>query len=313
MTNTSKSPVEQQEKATEVTPDVVAGKETRGQLADTLGGEEIVWSNEMGSRSRSAWLLLVKGDEIIPFNEEGIPGVAVVKGTDYTKNGKWSHTTYRIVTAPGVRAISGLNGWETGRFVEGLRSAAKAINPIDTWSDVAQALGVSVPNAMTFLRNWRPKAADALDKVDAQLDTLDDEADRAEALQETESVVVSFGSPTRRMRADGFWESPKDIPGHEGEVQLIDPTKGWNKENVRVSGMIGTVLSVTHASGHGDGYVSMTVAVVPGSSSKVDKLKEPSVSEAEVAQPSTSKNEPKSQTPAGGWTVEDLKKKFGSK
>lgn len=221
------------------------------------------WSNRMGSRGRKAWMLLIKGERIVSFNGQDIPEMVVVRGTDYHKDGKWSHTTFRLELAPNVRAISGMDGWETGRFVEGLRSAVCASAPIDTWADVANALGVSVPSAMSFLKEWRPKAAATLDEVDAQLSTLDEAADKAEAIGDTETVVVSFGSPTRRQRSEGFWENPKGIPGHDGRVELIDTSKDWIKENIRVVGMIGTVLSATHASGHGGGYVSVTVAVVP--------------------------------------------------
>lgn len=223
---------------------------------------EFTWSDRQGSRDRHAWLLLVKGEKIVSFIGEAIPGVAVIRGSDYRKDGKWSHTTYRLELGEGVRAFAGLNGWETGRFVEGLCSVVGG-PVIDRWSDVANALGVSVPSAMEFLRAWRPKAAEALDEVDAQLASLDEAADAAGAVGETETVVVSFGSPTRRAAAEGFWVSPKDIPGYNGQVVLIDPEQGWRKDNIRVVGIVGTVLSVVHTSGWRDGYVSVTVAVVP--------------------------------------------------
>lgn len=228
------------------------------------------WSNGIGSRGRRSWLLLIKGETVVAFTGQNIPGMVVVRGTDYHKNGKWSHTTYRLECATGVRAISGRDGWETGRFVEGLRSAVSHGSAIDTWADVANALGVSVPSAMSFLKEWRPKAAAALDEVEAQLSALDEAADKAEAVADTETVVVSFGSPTRRQRSEGFWESPTGIPGHDGSIELIDTSKGWIKENIRVVGMVGSVLSATHASGHGGGYVSVTVVVVPGIKSDVE-------------------------------------------
>ncbi len=232
----------------------------------------INWSDKIGSRSRKAWLLLVKGEEVMAFTGQNIPGVAVVRGTSYNKNGKWSHTTYRIELAPGVQAISGKNGWETNKFVEGLASAVRFGGPIDTWADVANALGVSVPSAMEFLRSWRPKAAAALDDVDAALSALDEAADEAEAMADTETVVVSFGSPTRRQRAEGFWTNPKSIPNHDGELRLIDAERGWDKDNITVVGILGTVVSATHSSGHGGGYVSVTVAIVPGTESEIPRF-----------------------------------------
>ncbi len=127
--------------------------------------ENITWSDGIGSRGRNPFLLFVRGDEAIVFHGQNIPGVVVVRGTDYTKNGKWSHTTYRLELASGIRHIAGRDGWETGRFVEGLASAVGCKTP-DTWADTATALGISVPSAMELLRSWRPKAAEKLDEVE---------------------------------------------------------------------------------------------------------------------------------------------------
>ena len=263
------------------------------------GSTNITWSDGIGSRGRKAWLLLIKGESITPFKGQNVLGTIVVRGMDYTKNGKWSHTTYRLELASGVRSISGMDGWETGRFVEGLRSAVSYNGNVDTWADVANALGVSVPSAMFFLKEWRPKAAATLDEVDAQLTVLDEAAEEVKAKADTETIVVSFGAPTRRQRSEGFWENPKNIPGHDGRIVLIDTSAGWVKENVRVVGIVGSVISATHASGHGGGYVSVTVAVVPGTSVADPEPKTP-MSEVEVSEQVTT-------------SLDDLKAKFGKK
>lgn len=41
------------------------------------------------------------GSEIHQFKGQPIPKVCAVKSSNYVKNGKWSHTAYRIVVAPG--------------------------------------------------------------------------------------------------------------------------------------------------------------------------------------------------------------------
>jgi len=222
--------------------------------------ENITWSDGIGSRSRSPFLLFVRGDEIISFGGSDIPGVVVVRGTDYTKNGKWSHTTYRLQLADGIRHIAGRDGWETGRFAEGLASAAGCKTP-DTWADTAKALGVSVPSAMEFLRSWRPKAAEKLDEVEQALAKLEEVSE-----QETDSVIVtvSFGSPTNRDIREGYWESPKGIPDYNAEIRLKDRSQGWNEGNIEVVGISGTVLSVKHSSGMHGGYYGVSVAVIPG-------------------------------------------------
>jgi len=227
--------------------------------------ENITWSDGIGSRSRSPFILFVRGDEIISFGGSDIPGVVVVRGTDYTRNGKWSHTTYRLQLANGIRHIAGRDGWDSGRFAEGLASAAGCKTP-DTWADTAKALGVSVPSAMDFLRSWRPKAAEKLDEVEQALAKLEEVSE-----QETDSVIVtvSFGSPSNRAIREGYWESPKAITGYAAEIRLLDPSKGWTEGNIAVVGISGTVLSVKHSSGMHGGYYGVSVAVIPGTETEI--------------------------------------------
>jgi len=225
----------------------------------------IEYSDGIGSRGRNPFLLFVRGDEIISFAGSDIAGVVVVRGTDYTKNGKWSHTTYRLQLADGIRHIAGRSGWETGRFVEGLASAVGCATP-DTWADTAKALGVSVPSAMEFLRSWRPKAAEKLDEVEQSLVKLEEVSEK-----ETDSVIVtvSFGSPTKRAAREGYWESPKSIPGYNAEIRKIDASGSWAEGNIAVVGISGTVLSVKHSSGMHGGYYGVSVAVIPGTESDI--------------------------------------------
>jgi hypothetical protein len=134
---------------------------------------QITWSNKIGHRGRRPFLLFIHEGKVRPFMGQHIPGVVVVRGTDFTQDGKWSHTTYRLQTAAGVREISGREGWETGRFTEGLGDAVGVPTP-DTWADVATALGVSVASAMEFLRDWRPDSAQSLDAVQRALEALEE-------------------------------------------------------------------------------------------------------------------------------------------
>ncbi len=199
---------------------------------------KIEWSNGIGNRSRSSWLLFVRGDQVIPFNGENITGVVVISGTDSEKAGKWSHTTYRLQIADGIRVIAGRDGWETGRFVEGLGAATGCATP-DTWPQVALALGVSVPSAMEFLRAWRPKAAARLDEVEQALADLEDACVTNATPEDPVSVVVSFGGPTNREIGNGFWESPKVVPGYNAEIRLKDRSQGWTEGNIEVAGISG--------------------------------------------------------------------------
>lgn len=259
--------------------------------------QSITWSDGIASRGRNPWLLFIKGDEVIVFDTKNIPGVVVVRGTDYSKNGKWSHTTYRLELASGIRHISGHNGWETGRFVEGLGDAVGCATP-DTWADTAKALGVSVPSAMEFLRAWRPKAADKLDEVEQSLAELEE----ASAKQEDSVIVtVSFGAPTNRQIREGYWESPKSIPNFAAEIRLIDSNSGWVEGNISVNGISGTVLSVKHSAGMHGGYYAVSVALIPGTEIPLPALSFPAQQEGIESQAS----------PSGMNTLGDALRKAG--
>lgn len=226
---------------------------------------KIEWSDGIGSRGRGPFLVFIKGDEIIPFDGKNISGVVVVRGTDYTKNGKWSHTTYRLDVADGIRHIAGRSGWETGRFGEGLGSAVGCATT-DTWAETAKALGVSVPSTMEFLRGWKPQAAEKLDKVEQSLVALEEVSGQG---TDSVTVTVSFGSPTNRAIADGYWESPKTIPRYAAEIRKTDPAGGWAEGNIEVVGISGTILSVKHSAGMHGGYYAVSVAVIPGTETEV--------------------------------------------
>jgi len=213
------------------------------------------WSDRIGSRGRSAWLLLVDGEgRIHRFLGENISGVVAVIGTDYEKAGKWSHTTYRLELAPGVRPIAGRDGWETGRFVEGLRSAVHFERPIDRWVDVANALGVTISETMRFLCEWRPKAAEALDAVEKAIEAVDTLADDG-----AEIISISFGGPNRRQRAEGFWSWPVLVLLDGEEIGRLVPEGSFYIPSGSVK-----LLAMETSGGHGGGYVSMRLAVPAG-------------------------------------------------
>lgn len=219
--------------------------------------ERIEWSDQLGPRERRAWLLIVANGRIHRFVGENIPGIVVVAGEDFTKDGKWSHTTYRLSVSDSARAIAGRDGWETGRFVEGLRAAVRSAEPLDDWVGVANALGVTIAEAKRFLGEWRPRAAERLDETEAALLALD-EVESGEG-EGAEKITISFGSPTGRQRAAGFWEWPiRVLMGHE-EVGRVTPVDGVYGAHGRV-----TLLDVTWGGGYHGGSCSLTLAVPTG-------------------------------------------------
>lgn len=127
--------------------------------------ETINWKDQLGYRSRKAFLWLIKGNKIWLFCGESIKGVVAVVGVDYKQNGKWSSADYRLQLAEGVRYIAFREGWESGTLREGLGSSLGCA-PIDTWDDLAKALDLPRSVVERFIRyNFRREARD-LDKVE---------------------------------------------------------------------------------------------------------------------------------------------------
>lgn len=212
---------------------------------------KVIYSDKLAPRRRGAWAIVIgPGDEIELFTGESIPGKVAVVGCDYTKQGVWSHHTYRLEVAEGVRFLHGHFGFETGTFREGLRAATG--QPTDRWHEVANALGVSLPVAQDFLREWLPKEAQKLDQVEEDLASLDETSATGAA-----TVSITYGAPTRAERERGFWEWPVRVLDPDGEeVGRVSPEG-------EASGQV-KVLKREILSGYGGGYVSLLLAVPEG-------------------------------------------------
>ncbi len=84
--------------------------------------QEIQWSNGQGSRGRKAMLLVGRGEEIHQFVGQSIENVVGVAGSDYVKNGKWSHTTYTLrLPTDGWHYIAS-QSWEEGEYFHGCKA-----------------------------------------------------------------------------------------------------------------------------------------------------------------------------------------------
>lgn len=223
--------------------------------------EKIEWSNRISSHERKPFLLFIRGDEIISFAGSSIPGVVEVYDTNCIKNRELSHTIYHLKLANDIRHIAGLNGWKTGGFIEGLGYALNCTTPY-TWADTAKALGISIPSAMKFLRIWQPETAKKLDGVEQALMELHEVSTQETYFIIVAIVTVSFGAPSYQAIREGYWRSPKSIPGFEAQIRLIDQNGGWIKENIEVIGISGKVLAVEYDFGMNGGYYAVSIAVV---------------------------------------------------
>jgi len=218
------------------------------------------WSDEVKSRRRRPWLLLIKAGKITSFSGESIPGLVAVVGSNYVKCGRWSYTDYRLEIADDVRAIAGRQGWNNGTFREGLAGAVGSKQPLDRWSDVATALGVSLPECRRFLKAEFPAEAAELDKIEAALEAVDSASPGG-----VEEISITFGSPIRRLMENGFWEWPVRVLDADGnEVGRVTPggfAVGWSQPTV--TGNV-RLLDSVHEGGHHGGYQSLRLAVPAG-------------------------------------------------
>lgn len=122
----------------------------------------ITWCNRQGSRDRKAYLHLVDATGVIhEFSRESIPGVVAVTGVAWQKAGKWSNGTFSLSLAPGVRALCGHFGWETGTLAEAL--ASESHQRCDNWDDCAGIYGTSREETERFVRSHSTRTAKIFD------------------------------------------------------------------------------------------------------------------------------------------------------
>jgi len=218
------------------------------------------WSSEVRARHRRPWLLFIKAGKITRFHGESIPGIVAVVGSDWVKCGRWSYTDYRLEISDDVRAIAGGEGWHNGTFREGLAGAVGAKQPLDRWSDISNALGVSLAECRRFLEAEFPREVEELDKIEADLEAVD-----AASPDGAEEVTITFGAPLKRTMEAGFWNWPVRVLDADGnEVGRVTPGPfghGWYDPTV--TGGI-RLLDSTHEGGHHGGYWSLRLAVPAG-------------------------------------------------
>ena len=108
------------------------------------------------SGGRRPRLYLACGAEVARFEGQTIPNFCAIAAQKYTKQGKWSHTTFQLHLAPGVRALEFLSPLH-GTWGDDLPS----------WGAVAEALGLPVDVAQAIVRAEYKETAERLDKLEA--------------------------------------------------------------------------------------------------------------------------------------------------
>jgi hypothetical protein len=191
-------------------------------------------------------LYLARGTDVVRFDGQPIPGFCTIQRERHEPNGKWSNTTYELLLAPGVRPLyflSPLHGIWGEEFA--------------TWGQVAAALGLPVDKAREIVLAEYPKTA-------ARLDDVERFATEAEQNgHAVETVIVSFGAPTRREMDAGYWDKPKSAVTSDGRKVTIapGPAPRWWAEPIVVEPEGARIISSRHTPGMHGGYWGIEVAV----------------------------------------------------
>lgn len=214
------------------------------------------YNDGLYSAGRRPRLYLAKGGEVVKFQGENVFGWTAIVAARYEKNGKWSNTSYVLDLANGVRPLY---------FLSPMHQAWG--DDYESWGGVAEALGLPVDVAQRVLREEYPATASRLDQLEAFALQLEEKGEEAEV------VVVSFGSPTNRQIAAGYWGEPKKGMTADGREVVVKPGAGsaggdwYNPEIVAPTGA--KVLEASHKPGMHGGYWTIKVAVPSGAAAPV--------------------------------------------
>jgi len=202
-----------------------------------------------GLRPGGRWpkLWLAKNNKLRKFRGTNIPGYCVIVRETFEKRGKWSNTSYEIELAKGVRPIYMLPPLH-GEWGEHFSS----------WADVSLEMGISVEKARSLVRLEYPKTFRRLEAID--IFGIEQEKSGAG----TEIVTISFGSPTNRQIAEGYWDTPKSGYTADGAIEVIvAPNNGPDKwyQPIVLAPDGAQIISAKRSPGRHGGYVTVEVAV----------------------------------------------------
>lgn len=203
------------------------------------------YNNGLCPGGRRPRLYLVKGNAILKFKGSSIPGFCAIATAKYEKNGKWCSTTYQLELAPGVRALYFLSP------MHGTWGDTKS-----SWGEIAQELGLSIESAKALISEEYPKTAERLNKLEEFSIQMENSG------AQTETVIISFGSPTNRAIQEGYWEQPKSARTSDGTTVTVKPgpRRDWyNPEIVEPEGA--KIISSVHSPGMHGGYWTIEVLV----------------------------------------------------
>lgn len=113
----------------------LAERKSKWMVQDTL------WDNKDGSRSRRARLLVRSPDgRLYWFLGSSLEGVTVAT-SKFVKDGKWSHTVYRLNVQSGFAVIPMRDGFDSNTILGGLGKSV-GLSEMSTASEIADVLEV---------------------------------------------------------------------------------------------------------------------------------------------------------------------------
>lgn len=117
--------------------------------------------DQMLSRGRQKMNILVTKLGIVEFTGKHIPPVLKVIKEDYSKNGKWSHSTYHIEVDESCEMVTWSQDFELGTYVTAKRWK-------EALQDFRNKINIDVTDEMieNFIRHRLEKAAEKLDNYE---------------------------------------------------------------------------------------------------------------------------------------------------
>lgn len=189
-------------------------------------------------------LYLAKGNDVVLFTGHDIDGFVMIITELYEKGGKWSNITFKLQLLPGVRPLYFLSPMH-GIWGE----------EYETWGEVVEELQLDLPTTKKVVANLYRRTADRLDKLERMIVDIE-KTDYC-----TEIVNVSFGAPTNRAIANGYWETPKSAYASDKSEVIVAPGEnGWNNP-VLIQPKNGNIISNQYSPGMHGGYRHIKVLI----------------------------------------------------
>jgi hypothetical protein len=173
------------------------------------------FNDKMGSRSLSHRNFIVAGGLALEFVGKNLPGCRIVR-EDFSKNGKWSHSTWDVELADEISVLVFSQDWDTGKWF-----------PEKTWelacsrSDLAKHF--SPEQAERFIRRFFPQNAVIFDEerasqsapidVVSAFQELSAESQEEAELRAEKARLAVQAKKAKEAQGKKYWLENRVLPG----------------------------------------------------------------------------------------------------